>query len=214
LNCKNDRDPITGIDFASADTATLQDVIRLHDRTCVLASQLHEKVATNHKAGQIVMVPDGSRPLTLDDFKALREAMRRRNPAYKIPARKHQPPPPNWQLYISSDNRSGPDYASVLIVDSTKIHMGPAGPEFPEESVLMDLGFIPLTITDGLCKPQMFVDLIRRLSEANRLLIPVAGGWKPIGGLPYSKRYWQTKDAKERLNKLCLDLTRALTTPM
>jgi hypothetical protein len=49
-NCKNTHDPITGIPFASADPTTLQDLIRLHNRTCVVSGPLNDKVAAEHKA--------------------------------------------------------------------------------------------------------------------------------------------------------------------
>ena len=212
--CKNDRDPITGELFVSADTAALQDLIRLHDRTCVMSGPLGAKVAAEHKAGLIAKLPgDPSSHLTLDDFKALRDSRRRHEPGYKIPGRKHQPPPPNWQLYVASDNRSGSSFASVLFVDTTKVIDGPAGPEYPADSVVNDLGFIPLDVTGALCSPQMVVELLQRLTTANRLLVPVAGGWKPIGGFPFTKKYWAT-DTKERFSKLCRELTKALTTPL
>jgi len=204
--CKNDRDPITGEKFASADTAALQDLIRLHNRTCVMSGPLHIKVAAEHKAGLIAKIPgDLSSHLTLDDFKSLRDSRRRREPGYKIPARKHQPPPAHWQLYIASDNRSGASFASVMFIDTTKIVDGPTGPEYPAESVVIDLGFIPLTVAN----PQMAVDLLQRLAATNRLLVSVAGGWKPIGGFPFTKKYWAT-DTKERFSKLCHELTKAL----
>jgi hypothetical protein len=212
--CKNDRDPITGQHFASADTAALQDLIRLHDRTCAMSGPLSAKIAVEHKAGLVAKLPgDPSSYLTIDDFKALRDSRRRHEPGYKIPGRKHQPPPPNWQLYIASDNRSGASFASVLFVDTTKVIDGPTGPEYPADSVVIDLGFIPLDVTGALCSPQMVVELVQRLTTANRLLVPVAGGWKPIGGFPFTKKYWAT-DIKERFGKLCRELTRALTTPL
>jgi len=213
-NCTNDRDPITGVPFASADAATLQEVLRLHNRTCTLATPLNDKVMAEHKSGQVATMPgDPSTHMTLDDFKALRDTMRRRIPGYKIPGRKHQPPPPNWQLYVASDNRSGPDFASVMYVDVTKIIRTASGVQYPVSSVRLDLGFIPLTITGALCAPQMIVELLQRLSTANRLLTPVAGGWKPVGGFPFKKSYWLT-EGKERLSRLCKELTRSLTTPL
>ena len=212
--CKNNRDPITGEYFASADGVALQDLIRLHDRTCVMSGPLGAKIAAEHKAGLIAKLPgDSSSHLTLDDFRALRDSRRRHEPGYKIPARKHQPPPPNWQLYVASDNRSGSSFASVLFVDTAKVIDGPAGPEYPADSVVIDLGFIPLNVTGALCSPQMVVELLQRLTAANRLLIPVAGGWKPTAGFPYTKKYWAT-DTKERFGKLCRELTKALTTPL
>jgi hypothetical protein len=213
-NCTNDRDPITGVPFASADAATLQEVLRLHDRTCTLAGPLNDKVAAEHKAGHVATMPgDPSSHMTLDDFKALRDTMRRKYPGYKIPGRKHQPPPPNWQLYVASDNRSGPEYASVMFVDVTKVIHTASGVQYPVSSVRLDLGFIPLTLTGALCAPQMVVELIQRLSAANRLLTPVAGGWKPVGGFPFKKSYWET-DGQERFSRLCKELTRALSTPL
>jgi len=213
--CKNNRDAISGVPFVSADATALQDLIRLHDRTCVMSGALNAKVTAEHKAGQVATIPgDPSSHLTIDDFKALRDSMRRHDPAYKIPGRKHQPPPANWQLYISPDNRSGPGFASVLFLDEKKITKGPGGPVIPLDAVVIDMGFIPLTITDSLCKPQLVIDLIQRLAAANRLLVPVAGGWKPVGGFPFKdKKYWST-DGRNRFSKLCQTLTKLLTTPM
>lgn len=213
--CRNDRDPITGTPFASADATTLQDMIRLHNRTCTLAGPLNVKVAAEHKAGHVATIPgDQSSHMTLDDFKALRDSMRRHNPAYKLPSRKHQPPPSTWQLYVASDNRSGPEFASVMYIDVNKIVQGPMGPEYPVDSVTLDMGFIPITVTGAFCAPQMVVELIQRVATANRLLTPVAGGWKPIAGFPFSKKYWSGPDVKDRFSKLCRELTRALTTPL
>jgi len=212
--CKNNRDPLSDLAFASADTAALQDLIRLHDRTCVMSGPLNAKVTAEHKSGQIATIPgDPSTHLTLDDFKALRDSRRRHDPAYKIPGRKHQPTPANWKLYIASDNRSGAEFASVLFVDETKVVQGPYGPEYPVEAVVADLGFIPLTINDALCKPQMVTELIKRLADANRLLAPVAGGWKPVGGFPFSKKHWAT-DGRERLGKLCQAMIKLLSSPV
>jgi hypothetical protein len=213
-NCKNTHDPITGLPFASAGPATLQDLIRLHNRTCVLAPALHDKVAAEHKVGQVATIPgDPTNHMTLDDFKALRDSIRRRNPGYRIPARKHQPPPPNWQLYVSPDNRSGPDFASVMYVDTTKIVESPEGIQYPLDSVKVDMGFIPLKIEGALCTPQLVGDLLARLANENRLLTPIAGGWKPVGGFPFTKKYWSV-DIKMRFGKLCTELTKALMSPM
>jgi hypothetical protein len=159
------------------------------------------------------MPGDPSTALTLDDFNALRSSMRRRDPTYKLPGRTHQPPPANWQLYVASDNRSGPDFASVLIIDVTKARATPSGYEYPAESVMLDLGFIPTVVPAGsLCQPQLLVDLLDRLSKANKLLQPVAGGWHPIM-TPRSKSYWST-DTKEKVGRLCRDLTRAYASPL
>jgi hypothetical protein len=172
-----------------------------------MATPLDAKIAAEHKAGLVATVPgDHQTHLTVADFDALRDSMRRSNPAYKVPGRKHQPPPPTWQLYIASDNRSGPDFASVLFVDVTKGLHGPAGIEYPPESVKVDLGFIPLRVRSETCRPQAVADLLLSLAAANRLLVPVAGGWKPIAGFPFlDKKVW----SKARWEKLCADLRKA-----
>jgi hypothetical protein len=214
-NCDNDRDPITGASFASADTATLQELIRLHTRTCVLARPLHVKVSAEHKAGKIATIPgDATSAMTLDDFKALRDAMRRRDPGYKIPGRRHQPPPPEWKLYLASDNRSGPEFVSVMYVDTTKVVRTAYGLEYPPASVMIDMGFIPVSIPGRalLCSPSTLVEIIKKLSESNRLLAAVAGGWKPVAGFPFTKKYWET-DRANKFNRLCKELTRTLTLP-
>jgi len=91
-NCWNDRDPLTGIPFSSADTASLQSLVRLHNRSCVMAGPLHANVAAGHKAGVIPSVPgDPARQLTREDYNALRQSMRRYNPTYKIPRRRRYP---------------------------------------------------------------------------------------------------------------------------
>jgi hypothetical protein len=214
-NCRNDKDPLTSTPFATVDTPTLQDVVRLHDRTCTFAAPLNAAVEQEHKKGNVATIPgDLNSNMTLDDFTALRNSMRRRNPKYKIPGRKHQPPPPNWKLYVASDNRSGPDFASVMFVDVTKVVQSAAGVQYPVESVVLDLGFIPLTITGALCSPRTIVDILQQLTAANRLLVPVAGGWKPVAGFPFRRSYWSAPDAKERLNRLCRDLTKAMANPM
>ena len=214
-NCRNDRDPLTATPFATVDTPTLQDVVRLHDRTCTFAAPLNAAVEQQHKKGNVATIPgDLNSNMTLDDFTALRNSMRRRNPKYKIPGRKHQPPPPNWKLYVASDNRSGPDFASVMFVDVTKVVQTGNGVQYPVESVVLDLGFIPLTITGALCSPRTIVDLLQQLTAANRLLVPVAGGWKPVAGFPFRRSYWSAPDAKERLNRLCRELSKALANPM
>ena len=213
-NCKNKTDPVRGLAWTDADTTQLQEVIRLHNRTCVMASGLHSAVQAQHRAGTPATVPgDPATALTLDDFKALRSTMRRRDPAYKLPARKHQPAPANWQLYVASDNRSGTEFASVMIVDVSKARATPTGYQYPPDSVMIDMGFIPTTVPAGtLCQPQLIIDVLDRLAKSNRLLEPVAGGWKPIF-TPRSKAYWGTERA-EKVGRLCKDLTRALTSPL
>ena len=213
--CKNDRDPLTNQLFVSAEAAALQDLVRLHNRMCVFSGPLRDKVAAVHKSGTVATIPgDPSSHMTLDDFRALRDSRRRRDPGFKIPARVYQPPPPSWQLYVSPDNRSGPEFASVLIIDVSKAIQGPTGLEYPVDSVMIDMGFIPITRDDSMCKPHMVTELLKRLAVTNRLLTPVAGGWKPIGGFPFTKQYWQAVGAKERFSKLCMALTKALTSPI
>jgi hypothetical protein len=207
-NCSNNRDPLTGISFATADSTTLQELIRLHNRTCTLANPLHTKVTAEHKVGQVATMPGDPRTtMTLDDFQALRNAMRRRIPDYRLPARKHMPPPPNWKLYIASDNRSGPEFASIMYVDVTKARMTAQGPIYHVESVMVDMGFLPIQM--DTYTPMMFVDLFRRLDAANRLLLAVPGGWKPVV-TPPTKAYWES-DRSRKLAKYYADLQASLT---
>jgi len=170
-------------------------------------------VAAEHRAGTIATVPGDLRThMTLNDFRALRNSMRRHNPAYKLPPRRHQPPPPEWQLYINTDARSGPDFASVLYVDVTKGRIGPDGiPTYGSSSIRVDLGFIPVTIGSPTCGPQTLVDRIQQLAINNRLILPVAGGWKPVAGFPFRKTFWQGPNAERHMIKLCQDLTAAMT---
>lgn len=217
-NCRNAVDPLTGAAFVTADTTALQELIRLHDRTCTLAAPLDRTVAAAHAAGALATVPgDPSTPLTLADFKALRAARRRRDPGYRIPARKHAPPPATWQLYIASDARSGPEFATVAYVEPAKARRTPFGIEYPPEAYRVDLGFIPTagTAATATCSPQQLVDLLERLARANRLLVPVAGGWRPLPGMgfPLSKRHWET-DRPARIGALCEALAAALESPV
>lgn len=214
-NCKEQRDAITGTPFRNMDAANLQQLVRLHNRACTLAVPLHTKVAAQHRDGTPATLPDDpTTQMVLADFVALREAMRRTNPAYKLPGRRHQPPPPNWRLYVARDARSGPDYMSVMYVDTKKARATQTGIEYPPESVRVDMGFIPSKqVTGALCDPSLIVETLQRLAEANRLLDPVAGGWKPVAGFPFTKSYW-TRDTKDRLSNLCRELIRALTTPL
>jgi hypothetical protein len=213
-NCGNAVDPLTKVPFVSQPT--LDNLVRLHDATCVAAPSLHTHVSAEHKVGRVAAIP-GNRldtPMTLEDFKVLRDTMRRRDPAYKIPARRHAPPPSTWQLYVAPDARSGPAFASVMYVDVTKIRPTAYGVEYPPESIRVNMGFIPIATPLGsICSAQGIVDLLDRLAKANKLLIPTAGGWRPIAGFPFMKEHWQT-DTANRVNRLCRDLAKALDSPI
>ena len=90
-NCRNSHDPLTGSKFSHINPYELQNVVRLHDKTCVAAQPLHYKVAAEHSNGQEATLPSNpGRVMSTADFNALRTAMRRRNPGYKIPTRKQQ----------------------------------------------------------------------------------------------------------------------------
>lgn len=212
--CASSRDAITGQPFTNMDAMQLQELVRLHNRACTLATPLNTKVAIQHKAGEAATVPgDSSEQLTLDDFVALRTAMRRRDPAYKIPGRRRQPPPSSWKLYVSSDSRSGPKFASVLIVDVTKVHMGSEGPEYPLDSIKVDMGYIPIEETPGaMCTPKTIVKLLDELAKRNRLLTATAGGWTPPPGFPFTKAHWERNRA-EKVTRLCKDLAKLLGVP-
>jgi len=217
-NCAQQRDALTGIPLTSIDAAALQQLIRLHDGTCVLAPPLHTKAAAQHREGKPATLPaDPTSHMTLDDFKALRTAMRRTNPAYKLPPRRRQPPPTSWTLHIASDNRSGPDFVSVLYVDISKVQLAPDGSRIiTPESVRIDLGFLPLaTAPTAQCTGKSLIDLVVRVAAANRLLEPVAGGWKPaVAGFPFTKQYWRRDTAGDRASRLCKLLAHALANPM
>jgi hypothetical protein len=210
-NCKNQHDLLTRESFDRLPTQSLQEVVRLHNRTCVQAGHLDRYVALEHKKGSLAAIPNTNEPMTQDDFRALRDTMRRTNPGYKIPGRRHMPPPPGWKLYVASDHRSGSAFASVLYIDINQVRQQGV---IPTEAVRADLGFIPLQVPGATCSPQMIVDMISHLSQANRLLEPVAGGWKPIAGFPFKKSHWTGPEAATRLNRLCRDLTHAVSSPI
>jgi hypothetical protein len=147
--------------------------------------------------------------MTLEDFTALRDAMRRHTPGYKIPGRKHQRPPATWQLYVASDERSGPDFVTAAYVDTMKGVMRADGPHYPESAIVIDLGFLPVDFTGASCTGPMMMSTIQRLDTAGKLLTPIAGGWKASAGFPFSKRHWE-HDKKRKLDRLCLDLSALL----
>jgi len=210
-NCRNQHDLLTHHSFERMPTQNLQEIVRLHTRACVRAAPLDQYVAAEHRKGNIAIIPNTNEPMTGDDFRALRDTMRRTNPGYTIPSRRHIPPPPGWKLYVASDHRSGPAFASVLYVDTNQVRQQGV---VPTEAVRVDLGFIPLQVAGATCSPQMIVDMISHLSQANRLLEPAAGGWRPIAGFPFKKSHWTGPEAAARLNRLCKDLTHAVSSPI
>lgn len=111
-------------------------------------------------------------------------------------------PPPEWKLYVASDYRSGPDYASVLFVDTRQAVYGHNGVEYPPESIRLDLGFIPLHMETPKCSAQTVLIQLQRLANANLLLKKTASGWKPVAGFPYTKRDWE-HHGEAHLIKLC-----------
>jgi hypothetical protein len=193
-NCKYTKDPLTGKDLITYNLPELQNLVRLHDGSCTLAPRLNDRIVAEHKENKIATLPSGAH-LTLGDFKALKQVMLRTVPGYSIPARRHIPPPPSWKLYIESDNRSGPEYITVLYYDITKSRMTATGKEYPLEGIRVDLGFLPIQ------SPLILLDLLKRLEKENKLLKPVAGGWEPLHGFPFTKADW-SKDKDAKLLKL------------
>ena len=211
-NCRNPTDPLTGIPFNRAEPAALQELVRLHNGTCTFATPLDSHVADQHKRGTIATLPDDSRGhRTLEDFKALRDAMRRHTPGYKIPGRKHQRPPSTWQLYVASDERSGPHYVTVAYVDVMKGVMRADGPHYPDSAIVIDMGFLPADFAGTVCTGPMLMGMLQRLDAAGKLLSPVAGGWKASAGFPFSKRHWE-HDKKRKMDRLCTELSGQLGT--
>jgi hypothetical protein len=208
-NCRNRHDPITRRAFAAEDTVTLRDLVRLHNRTCAFVRPLNQKVAGDRAKGQLATIPGTQELLTEGDYDALRIGMRRHEPDYKIPRHRHAPPPANWQLYVASDERSGPDFASVSYVDVTKAYMTAQGPVYPPQSIRIDLGVIPLVEIPGICSAQDRVNLIARLAADSKLVTPTASGWKPAAGMPYTRDYWY-RQSVSKLAAFCSQMTKAL----
>lgn len=100
-------------------------VVRLHTGTCVTAPRLHNSVAAEHHAGIRARVPGGgNEQMTIDDFRALKEAQRRRNATYRVPrlAVPSRPQSP-WQLQaVQLDS----EFVNVSFVDPTGVR--PARP--------------------------------------------------------------------------------------
>jgi hypothetical protein len=114
--------------------------------------------------------------------------------------------PSNWKLYIATDDRSGPAFASVMIIDVSRIVRTNGGIKYPPESVKFDLGVIPVNVS-GQCSPQRLVDLIQRAFEMNRLF-KGSQGFVPVSGFPFSKQYWSGTRVEiiMKMNNLCNSL--------
>jgi hypothetical protein len=94
-------------------------------------------------------------------------------------------------------------------VDSTLGRTTPYGVEYPPEAYRVELGYLPASTPSGAqCAASMVQDLLTRLARSNRLLVPVAGGWKPPAGFPFSKSHWQHAKRAERFTRLCKDLAK------
>jgi hypothetical protein len=198
------------------NAADLQDVIRLHNGDCVSAEALSERVGEQHRANKTATLPDVAEThMVLNDFRAMRDAIRRRKPAYKIPGRRHQPPPAEWQLYIASDARCGSQYLSVAYVDTTRGVVGYNGtPQYPKEAIRVDLGFIPILRGEGLkCSMNTVITFIEKLAAENKLLQQVGGGWRPMAGFPHTKAFWE-EDTVRKFNRFCMELVRRLGSPL
>jgi hypothetical protein len=216
--CRNPVDPLTGRPFVTEDTATLQQIIRLHDHTCTSAKALNRQIYADGVEGRPSVVPGTYDPLTAADYAALRASQARvgQAPPYGFPTTAAPPPgpgrrvprPPEWQLYIAQDTRSGPDFASVMIVDVTQARTTAYGTEYPPESIRIDLGFIPVTgVTGGICTPQTLVDRIQRKDRKGSLtfLDPGTGRWKPIAPFPLGKTFWSSSRTA-KVAQLCQEL--------
>jgi len=204
-NCSN------AVDFRHATPQALQEVIRLHNHTCVTASGLNAHVVQQHKTGIVGTIPGTTKPLTQEDYKALRDAMRRRNPAYKLPPLTHKPTPSNWQLYVAQDSHSGPDFATIAYVDTTMATpTATGGYTYGDAAIRIPLGYIPVRAPAGaVCTPQRIVDLLGLAAKKNKLLTSAPGGWRStVSGLPAAKSSWSSADAAKKFNRLCADLTR------
>jgi len=187
VNCRNTRDPLTG---RALDT---EDVVRLHERTCAIAEPLSRVVATQHAKGRLARIPGTDVEMTREDFRALKDAMRRRDPAYKVPVLKREEAPESWVLYLDREGQ----YLTVQIID---IDTG---------ALELDLGYIPI-VSRGRCTAQTVIDMLRSLESANRLLVPEGNRWRPVVG-PFPKSYWKSHDAAAKYNRMCHDLANALS---
>jgi hypothetical protein len=96
-----------------------------------------------------------------------------------------------------------------MIVDVTKAKTTAYGTEYPNDSIRVDLGFIPVTGTTGAaCSPQTLVDRIQRKDKKGALIFldPGTGRWKPIAPFPLLKTFWTTGRAA-KLGQICSALT-------
>jgi len=222
--CRNQADPITGRAFVSEDTAALQQLVKLHNNTCASSKALNRQIYIDGMEGRTPVVPGSFTPLTPADHAAVRASQNRVSapappPPYGFPTTaapgppgqgtRRAPRPSEWQLYIAQDARSGPEYASVLIVDVTKARTTAYGVEYPADSIRIDLGYIPVTGGAGpTCTPQTLVDRIQRKDKRGSLIFldPASGRWKPIAPFPLQKTFWASSRAA-KMAQLCSDLT-------
>jgi len=217
--CRNQVDPLTGRAFVTEDTPALQQLVKLHTNTCSSSKALHRQIYIDGVEGRSPVVPGSFTPLTPADHAAIRASQGRTGappPPYGFPTTaapvagigRRAPRPSEWQLYIAQDARSGPDYASVLIVDVTKARTTAYGVEYPAESIRVDLGYIPVTGGPGpTCTPQTLVDRIQRKDKRGSLIFldPASGRWKPIAPFPLLKTFW-TSSRAAKMAQLCSDL--------
>lgn len=203
-NCKYSNDVISRRHFVHESQASLQDLIRLHDGSCVAAPALNDHVLRQQRLGETPSLPHNkSVPLKRRDLDTLRETMRRKTPGYKLPGLPNKLPPAEWQLYAASDQRSGPGFLSVCYVDVTKAKRTAVGVEFPLESIKVNMGYLPSG--DGRQSIQYILDILKKLADKNKLLVQAVRGWKPVAGFPFTKSHW-TRDRSEKLSELYQDL--------
>ena len=129
------------------------------------------------------------------------------------PFRYKQLPPSSWKIYIASDTRSGPNFASVMFVDITKVVLDSHGrPYYPPECIAVDLGFIPISIAGTNCSPQKISDLIESAAKSHKLLEHMYGTWIPTAGFPHKKHDWNEQHSivRQRINDMCKELVNVI----
>ena len=221
--CRNQVDPLTGRAFVSEDTTALQQLVKLHNNTCASSKALNRQIYIDGVEGRPSTIPGSYEPLSSADHAAIRASQNRvaapqlqgPPPPYGFPTTaaplgqgRRAPRPSEWQLYIAQDARSGSEYASVLIVDVTKARTTAYGVEYPADSIRVDLGYIPVTGSQGsACTPQTLVDRIQRKDKRGALIFldPASGRWKPIAPFPLLKTFWASSRAA-KMAQLCSDL--------